>query len=247
MACFTSERPLLGIRELAGMLDMSPATTHRYVSALATQGYLERDVSTSRYRLSLGALDLGMTALNATGLCMHAHPELEKLTERTRYTVALGVLDGLEVLLVDQVPGTRRGQRKVGEDVRAGSRLPAHCTSLGKVLLAYLPEDQQIGLVAEMALLKDGPNTITSETALRDQLEDVRHEGLAIDDEELMVASCAIAAPVRDESGDVVAAVGVVVLGGAIELEELMNRFTGQLVTTAERISTRLGWQGEGQ
>jgi IclR family pca regulon transcriptional regulator len=247
VACFTPERSLLGIRELAGMLDMSPATTHRYVSALETQGYLEQDRATRKYRLTFSAIDLGMAALSATGLCMHGHPYLESLARRTRYTVALAVLDGPEVLVVAALPGARRDQRESACHVRAGSRLPAYCTSLGKVLLANLPAGQRLKLISAMEPHKGGPRTIMSESALRDQLEDVRQEGLAINDEELLKSSCAIAAPVRDESGDVVAAVSVVVCNGAIELEELENGFAGQLTATANRISTRLGWQGVGE
>jgi IclR family pca regulon transcriptional regulator len=206
VACFTAERPLLGVRELAGMLEMSPATTHRYVSALATQGYLEQDPESSKYRLSLGAIDLGMAALGATGLCMHALPHIEELARSSGFAVQIGVLDGSEVLLVAALPPARRDQRDPGCDARAGSRLPVHRTSLGKVLLAQLPT--------------------------------------ASSDGELVSGACAIAAPVRDESGDVVAAVNVFAQHGTVELSELARWFEGQLLTTAERISTRLGYPG---
>ena len=248
VACFTVERPLLGIRELAEMLDMSPATTYRYVSALATQGYLEQDPATSKYRLDLGAIDLGMAALSATGLCMHARPYLESLAERTSYTVALAVLDGPEILPVSQVPGSRRGQSRAGtEEVRVGSRLPAYCTSLGKVLLAEAPADWQAELISEMELLERAPKTILTAEQLQAELDRVRDDGFAVNDEELAAGTCAIAAPVRDESGDVIAAVSVAALGGEIELEQLTDRCLGPLMATAERISARLGWQEEGQ
>jgi IclR family transcriptional regulator, pca regulon regulatory protein len=250
LECFTPERPLLGIRELAELLDLSPGTTYRHVRTLASEGYLEQDAPLGKYRLALGAIDLGMAALGAMGLCMHARSYLEELSEGTGYTVQLGVLDGLEVLVVAEIAGTRRGQSqapagtgRVGTG-RVGSRLPAHCTSLGKVLLAFLISEQRLKLISEMELLKHGPRTVTSKAALVRQLEDVRAEGLGIDDEELMAASCAIAAPVRDECADVVAAVSVMAQNGAIELEALEARVTGQLIATAKRISTRLGWHG---
>jgi len=244
LACFTPERPLLGIAELAERLGMSRPTTHRYVSTLVSLGYLDQDAS-RKYRLALGAIDLG-AALNATGLCKHARPHLEELSQRSGYTAAIAVLDGLEILLVDRVGGKHPGQSKPLQSVQAGRRLPAYCTSIGKVLLAYQPRGLREKLIAEMELLERSPRTITSKTALAAQLEDVQQEGLAIDDEELREGSCAIAAPVQEESGDVIAAVGLVACGGVIEADELADRFEGVVRATAERISRQIGWRGEG-
>jgi IclR family pca regulon transcriptional regulator len=246
LACFTPERPLLGIAELAEGLGMSRPTTHRYVSTLVALGYLEQDAS-RKYRLGLGVTDLGMAALNATGLRKHAHPYLEELRKRSGHTVEMAVLDGPEILLVDQARGSRERQSKLDANVPGGSRLPAYCTSMGKVLLAYLPADRRSSLISEMELARRAPKTITSKEALREELESVREEGFAVNDEELEAGSRAIAAPVREESGDVVAAVNVVAHGGVIELEELVDRFWGPLVTTADRISGRLGWREVGK
>jgi IclR family pca regulon transcriptional regulator len=247
VACFTAERPLLGIRELAGMLEMSPATTHRYVSALATQGYLEQDSASSKYRLSLGAIDLGMAALSATGLCMHALPHIEELARSSEFAVQIGVLDGSEVLLVAALGPTRRDQRDPGCDARAGSRLPAYRTSLGKVLLAYLPTERRRALISGMGTpptlqTPPTPRTVSSEADLRTLCARVLEDGFASSDGELVPGACAIAAPVRDESGDVVAAVNLVTQHGTVELTELARWFGGQLLATAERISTRLGY-----
>jgi IclR family pca regulon transcriptional regulator len=239
LGCFTPECPVIGIAELAEQLGMNRSTTHRYVSTLVSLGYLEQDAS-RKYRLALGAIDLG-AALNATGLCKHARPELEALARRTCYSAEIAVLDGLEILVVGRVlAGTRAA-------VEGTLRLPAHCTSMGKVLLTYLPSEQRAKLISEMQLLERGPGTITSKSALLAQLEDVRSEGFAIDDEELMEGTRAIAAPVRDESGDVIAAVGMVTYGRVIEADELVDRFQCALLTSAGRISRRVGWLGEGE
>jgi IclR family transcriptional regulator, pca regulon regulatory protein len=241
LACFTADRPVLGIAELAAMLGMSRPTTHRYVSTLVALGYLEQAAS-RKYRLALGAIDLG-AALNATGLCKHARPHLEQLSSDSGYMAAIAVLDGVEILLVDRVRGSTAARRPE-YGVHAGERLPAYCTSAGKVLLAYLPRGPREKLIAEMKLLKRGPHTITSRPVLDAQLEDVKQQGLAIDDEEWLEGSCAVAAPVREESGDVIAAVGLVACGGVVELEELTDRYEGKLRATAERVSRRIGWRG---
>jgi len=238
LACFTPGRPVLGIAELAEQLGTTRSTTHRYVSTLVSLGYLEQDAS-RKYRLALGAIDLG-AGLNATGLCKQARPHLEVLSRSSGYTADIAVLDGPEILLVGHVlAGT-------GAAVDGTSRLPAYCTSMGKVLLAYLPSEPQAKLISEMELVEHGPGTITSVAALHVQLEEVRNEGFAIDDEELMEDTRAIAAPVRDESGDVIAAVGLVAYGNVMEIGEFVDRFQGALLTAAGRISRQIGWRGDG-
>jgi IclR family transcriptional regulator, pca regulon regulatory protein len=245
LACFTPEHPLLGIAEIADMLGINRPTTHRYVSTLVKQGYLRQDRS-RRYRLDFGAIDLGMGALNAMGLCGHARPDLEALAQRSGHTAEIAVLDGVEILLLDSVERRSSRRHKAELELESGTRLPAHCTGMGKVLLAYLPAEQRLRRISETELHKRGPNTITSEQRLREQLEQIRATGLAVDHEESGAGTCAIAAPVRDEWGDVVAAIGVVARGGVTDIEDLCDSLDQQLALTAVRISERLGWNGPG-
>src|SRR5580698_6887654 len=104
LACFSLERPLLGIAELADMLGMSRSTTHRYVITLVALGYL-RQGAQRKYRLALRVTELGMTAMNSTSLREHARPYIEELSRRSTFTVAIAVLDGPEIVLVDRVRG----------------------------------------------------------------------------------------------------------------------------------------------
>src|ERR1700728_3532297 len=97
LVCFSGERPVWGIAALADELGMSRSTTHRYVITLVALGYLEQG-DRRKYRLGLRVTDLGMSAMNSTGLREHAHPYLEELRQRTSYTTNLGVLDGTDVL-----------------------------------------------------------------------------------------------------------------------------------------------------
>ncbi|HTD08611.1 MAG TPA: IclR family transcriptional regulator [Solirubrobacteraceae bacterium] len=242
LACFTSAHPVLGIADVADRLGMSRATTHRYMSTLVAQGYLQRDAR--KYRLGLGAVDLGMTTLGAMGLCNHARPDLQELAKRCRQTAEMAVLDGLEILVLESVSYARQGSRRAELVVRPGSRLPPYCTSMGKILLAYLPARQRERALAAMELVRHGPNTITNRTELAAQLGRVRDEGLAFNDEERIARSCAIAAPIRDETGDVVAAIDVTAHSGVLDVEDLADQFAGKLLAAAQRISKRLGWQG---
>jgi IclR family pca regulon transcriptional regulator len=242
LGCFTPKRPVLGIADIADDLGMSRSTTHRYVITLVALGYLEQGAS-RKYRLGLRVTDLGMSALNSTGLREHAHPYLEELRQRTSYTTSLGVLDGTDVLYVDRVRSFRRGQGSIDLNLHTGSRLPAHATAMGKLLLANLPDGEQKELIASMKLAKRGPNTITSKKALRDELDEIRTAGFAVNDQELAAGLYAIAAPVRNEARDVVATINLAAHSSMISLEELVDALGPHLISTADRISARLGYR----
>ncbi len=242
LGCFTPSRPVLGIADIADDLGMSRSTTHRYVITLVALGYLEQGAS-RKYRLGLRVTDLGMSALNSTGLREHAHPYLEELRQRTSYTVSLGVLDATDVLYVDRVRSYRRGQGTIDLNLHPGSRLPAYCTAMGKLLLANLPEAEQRELIAAMKLTKRGPNTITSKKALREELDEINQAGFAVNDQELAADLFSIAAPVRNEAREVVAAVNLTAHSSMISLEEMVDALGPHLVSTADRISARLGYR----
>lgn len=244
LGCFTPERPVLGIADIADQLGMARATTHRYVVTLAVLGYLEQGVS-RKYRLGLRVTDLGMSALSSTGLREHAHADLEELRQQSSYTVNLAVLDGTEILYVDRARSLRRGQSRIDLGLRPGSRLPAYCTAMGKVLLAYLSDEDQRELIAKMQLVKRESNTITTKSALRAELERVRKGGFAVNNEELAAELISIAVPVRAESGDVIAAINMAAHTSMIPLEELVGALRPHLVATADRISARLGFRRE--
>jgi IclR family transcriptional regulator, pca regulon regulatory protein len=242
LGCFTPEKPVQGIADIADDLGMSRSTTHRYVITLVALGYLEQGAS-RKYRLGLRVTDLGMSALNSTGLREHSRPYLEDLRQRTSYTVNLAVLDGLEILYVDRARSFRRGQSKIDLGLALGSRLPAYCTAMGKLLLAHLPEPEQRELIAEMRLARRGPNTITSKKGLRLELERVREMGFAVNDEELAPGLHSISAPVRNDTREVIAAVNMAAHSSMISLGELVEHLGPHLITAADGISARLGYR----
>jgi IclR family pca regulon transcriptional regulator len=212
------------------------------VITLVALGYLEQGAS-RKYRLGLRVTNLGMSALNSTGLREHAHSYLEELRQRTSYTTSLAVLDGSEIVYVDRARSFRRGQARSDLDLHPGSRLPAHSTAMGKILLANLPEPEQRELLGSMKLGKRGPNTITSKKGLRGELDEVREEGFAVNDEESAPDVYAIAAPVRNEAREVVAAVSLSANSSMIALEEMVDALSPYLLSTADRVSGRLGYR----
>lgn len=242
LVCFTPERPLLGIAEIAEELGMRRSTTHRYVTTLVALGYLKQGAA-RKYRLGLRVTELGMSALNATDLREHAHPYLQELCERTSHTASLAILDGGEIVYVDRAPSPRRGQSETDLALAPGSRLPAYCTAMGKVLLANLPESEQRERLASIKLVKRGPNTIRSKQALHDEFEEVREEGFAVNDEELAPDLYSIAAPVRNDAREVAAAVNLAADSSTIALGALVDELGPHLISTAGHISACLGYR----
>jgi DNA-binding IclR family transcriptional regulator len=225
----------LGVTELGRRLDVHKATASRLISTLAERGLVERDPSSERYRLGFGLIRLAGAAIAGLDLVRTAHPILEDLAERTRETVTLGVLSGGDVVYVDQVAGTH----SIVSVSWVGRGTPLHCTSNGKVLLAWMDEDGRDRLLAEpLARLTD--STIVDPDVLRTQLQEVRARGYAQTLEELEEGLNAVAAPVRQADGQVVASLSV--SGPAFRIRPVDLPRVGRLaVEAASSISRRLG------
>lgn len=239
---FSPTRPVQGVAAIADALGMSRATAHRYMTTLTALGYLEQ-AADRRYRLGLRVLDLGMSALNSAELGEQANSHLSDLRKRTGYTASLAILDGTEIVYVARARSFKRGQHKIDLNVRVGSRSPAYCTAAGKVLLANLPASVQDEIVYEIELKRRTANTITTKKALRAELKRVHEEGIAVSDEELHDGLIAIAAGVRDNSREVVAAISLAAHVSMISLEETVDALGPHLVSTADQISARLGFR----
>jgi IclR family pca regulon transcriptional regulator len=240
LSAFGAGRPLLGVSDLARELGLSRSTTHRYVATLASLRYLQQDTPTRKYRLGPRVLDLGFSAINSMELREISVPHLQTLSDETGYTVNVGVLEGTDVLYLERCRSARQGQREIDLNLHVGSRLPAYCTSLGKVLLAYLPRDEQTETLARVEFVQRGPNTITDRDAFVRELDRVRDSGLAISNEELAYGLRSIAAPVRAQTGEVVAAINLAVHRSMVSLEDLTN-LGPTLQRTAAEISEHLG------
>ncbi len=241
LACFAPERPVWGIAELADELGMNPSVIHRYVITLVELGHLMQGAR-RKYSLETGVVDLGLSAMSSMKLEDHAQPFLADLQRRSGFTVALAVLDGPRVQVVDSLRGTRRGQRLIDLD-QSSPWLPVHCTALGKLLLGNLPDAAQRSVISELSLTRRTPQTITSKTALRAELQSVRGESLVAAEEELAPGVYSIAAPVRSESREVVAAVGMDAHASMIALADLVDSLGPHLIATADGVSARLGYR----
>ncbi len=241
LSCFTPERPMRGLAEMADALDLSRSTTHRYASTLVTLGYLEQGPS-RKYRLSSRVSDMGLAMLDSISIRQLAHEPLRELRARTGHTASLAVLADTEVAYIDRWQGSRQGQYAIDEGIGLGTRLPVHATAAGKTLLARLPAAEQKALITTLRLKRGTPKTIVTKTALGAELRRIVAEGgVAVEDEELSVGRRAVAAAVMDTEGRrPVAAVELVVPVEAYTGEELLE--LGPKVTaTAQRIAEGLG------
>lgn len=223
----------LGVTELGRRLGVHKATASRLVSTLAEAGLVERAPGTDTYRPGFGLVRLATTALADLDVVRQARPVLELLAEETQETVNLAVLEGHEVVNVDQVAGSHA----VLNVNWVGKRTPLHCTSNGKVLLANLPEREWRLLPLE----RRTPRTITDPALLAGQLRRARTRGYAYTVEELEVGLNAVAAPVRRPSGEVVAAVSVA--GPAYRVtKERIPELARAVIDAGAEISRRMGF-----
>ncbi len=243
LSSFTDGKTALGVTELAHLVDLTTSTAQRYVSTLAKLGYLEQDGRTRKYRLGPRVVDLGLAAINSMELREIAAPYLQQLSDDTGYTVNMAILDGTEIVYIERCRTTRAGQREIDLNLHVGARLPAYCTSMGKVLLAALPPDVLARVLDEADLVPRGPNTLTDRAALIRELGKVNKVGIAVNNEELSYGLRSIAVPVHGHAGEVVAAINLAVHRsmGALSVRDVVSRFGPLLVRTAGRISARMG------
>jgi DNA-binding IclR family transcriptional regulator len=194
----------LGVSELGRQLGVHKATASRLAATLAERGLLERDPVTERYRIGFGLVRLAGAAMSGLDLVRTSRPILEELAERTRESANLGVLSGDGIVYVDQVAGSQA----IVTVNWVGRRTPLHATSNGKVLLAFMDDAERDRYLASPLDTRTA-RTVVDPQVLRGQLAEVRRRGYAQTLEELEEGLNAVAAPVRQADGRVIAALGV--------------------------------------
>ncbi len=204
---FLVEKGEAGISEIARGLDFTVGTTYRLVATLAEADFVEQSAANRKYRPGSKIPELARRIGQAGGdFTSVAHNRLERLMEQSGQTVNLGVLRGDEVVYVDRAVT----DQPMAVSVRIGSRVPAYCTSLGRALLAFSPEEvveDYSGRLSELGA--DQPQPAPTAEGLRDILDAVRAEGVAYDDGEFADDIACIAAPILDSRGRVKAALSL--------------------------------------
>jgi DNA-binding IclR family transcriptional regulator len=224
---------------LSQAAELPKSTTHRLLQTLIQHKLVSQDEKTGEYLPGLKLFELAYRVLNRMELRAQALPVLERLNRETNLTVHLAILDDGEVVYIEK----READRPIRMYSAVGKRAPAHCTGLGKVLLAHLPEEELRQIVEKKGLRRYTGNTIVTWDALVDHLATVRARGYALDNGEHEEMIHCVAAPVRDHRGQVVAAIS---LTGAINHMSLeyAERLSGLVLRRAEEVSRRIGYVG---
>ena len=235
-----AERPI-SLAHVSARVKLHKPTVHRLLQSLGQHGMIIQDPESKAYRPGLKLFELSNAVLRNMELRTQALPELAELNRRTNETVHLAVLDEGDVIYIDK----EESQHTIRMFSAIGKRGPAHCTGVGKVLLAYLPLDELQRVLSQKKLKRFTSRTITTVAAMRRELDLIRERGYAIDDTEHEPEIRCAACPIRDHSGRVVAAMSLT--APTLRMSRDRIEAMAPLVREyADRISRKMGYVVDG-
>ena len=230
---FVPENPSLGLAAVARANNMTLGTAHRYLLTLKKLGYIAQDPETKKYRLTPKVLTLGFSVFRGMDLRSRILPYMLKMSRELDTTTQCAILDGTEIVYIERV----RASGLVNLDLATGSRLPAHCTSMGKAILAFLPEKESRHLIGKMKLVPQTPFTITDKKILWEDLKLTRERGYAINNQELTLGLRTLAAPIFREERKVEAALGLSFPCDRVEGNNLESVYIDEMLKVSKAVS----------
>lgn len=236
LECFDDQHPEKGVSEIAQAVGLHKATTHRIITTLVHYGYLERAADGQRYRLGLQLTHLGSQVVRRMDLRREALPHMRHMATEWEETCDLCIYDRGQVFYVEVL----RGNHALTIAASVGQRLPAHCTASGKLFLAHLPA-AELREALSQPLTACTQKTITSPQVLTQELEATRQRGYGIDDEEMEAGVRAVAAPIRNQEGAVVAVMSMPCPTSRMTPDRV-PQIAVALCAAADAVSHRLGW-----
>lgn len=233
----------LTLTELCELVDLHASTAYRLLATLLEHGYVRQDKRSKAYRLGFRLLRVGQAANEQLDLRDEVIGDLKALARDVQELANLVIPNGAQATYIAQANG-REGRSGVQMFTQLGANVPLCCTAVGKCILAYLPEDERKQILKEENIKEYTPHTITSVLQMQDELEQVRCNGWAVDDEERELGVRCVASPVWDATDKVIAAVGISGPTGRITPDRLEG--LGETVMkTAKAVSRRLGYRGD--
>ena len=230
-----SDTPL-GLAQVSSSLQLHKSTAHRFLMVLERHRMVER-TSNGKFRLGLRLFDFGNRAIEQYDLRERAQPHLRRLVAETEETAHLCILEGAHVIYIDKIEPAR----SVRMITRVGASNPVHCTSVGKAILAFLPEERIADILRKTRFERFTHRTIATPEALRVEIEKSRRRGYAVDDEELEEGLRCIAVPLLDAQRQPVAAVSVSGPSFRVTAQKLPS-IANQLLQCVRGISMDMGF-----
>jgi IclR family transcriptional regulator, KDG regulon repressor len=231
----------LGLAQVASSLQLHKSTAHRFLMVLERHRMVERTAN-GKFRLGLRLFDFGNRAIEQYDLRERAQPHLRRLVADTEETAHLSILEGSHVIYIDKIEPTH----SVRMITRIGASNPVHCTSVGKAILAFLPEDRAAEIVRRIRFERFTHRTIATPEALHTEMEKTRRRGYAVDDEEYEEGLRCIAMPVLDGERQPVAAVSVSGPSFRVTAQKLPS-IANHLLTCVRGISIDMGYISNGR
>lgn len=228
---FGPDRPSMTLTEVAEQTGMTRAAARRFLLTLEALGFVGSDGR--RFSLRPQVLSLGYTYLSAMSWWQIAQPFMEDVAKRLRESCSASVLDGTDIVYVARVPTTRI----MTINLAVGTRLPAYCTSMGRVLLAHLPSERLDDYFRRARLVALTERTVTDETALRAELRTVREQGFSLVDQELETGLRSLAVPILDRRGEAVAAMNIGSHVARSSERQMLDEFLPVLLEAAGKIT----------
>jgi IclR family transcriptional regulator, KDG regulon repressor len=235
---FDNKIQVLSLAQLSEILNLPRATVLRLCSTLVKYGFLRQDKQTRQYSLGFRLFELGSIVFCSFSLRKLASPHVSQLQMRLGKTVFLGILDHDEVLYIDKRDDPKNPIRFTSE---MGTRRPPYWGMLGSVLMAYLPDDEIERLLQKSPLMIFTKKSITRKEDFIKWLHRVRDQGFAIDNETVFEGIIGISAPIRDFTGNVVAALGVGFISSSVNSKG-MKKIVNDVIRTTQTISKELGY-----
>ncbi|PKO00095.1 MAG: hypothetical protein CVU42_04965 [Chloroflexi bacterium HGW-Chloroflexi-4] len=235
---FDDSNPERGISEISEAIGLHKATTHRILTTMLNMGFIERTADGQKYRLGIQMIDLGFKVLRRMDLRRESVPFMKKFIDEWDEAIDLSVFQDKQVLYVEVL----QSHQTLTIAAAVGQRLPVHCTSTGKLFLAYASE-KDLQAILRTPLQAYTKNTVVSPEKLLEELAHIREKGYAFDHEEYEEGIRAVAAPIRNYTGVVIAAISVPAPVRRMS-DERMAQISKTLCEYADTISRRLGWNG---
>lgn len=236
----SSERREMSLSDIARAMHWPKSTVHGLLSTLRDYHYIDQSPEDGKYRLGIRLFELGTQVADSWNIREVARPYMLHLSETLREMVQMGKEDKGDVLYVEKVDSSQM-MRIVSE---VGSRLPMHCTGLGKMLLSHMPWSKVKWIVSQKGMEAKTEKTITSLPALKKELEQIQTQGYAMDDCEIMDNLRCVAAPVFNRYGEVDFAISISGFSNILWGEHLEKAIT-ELKGAAHSISVKMGYRSE--